>query len=66
MIEFLLIFMIGTTVVDRTQTFADIDQCRYFASRLTNQPAIPQPKSENDPIAYKRITAYCKPIPKRK
>lgn len=64
MIEFLLVFMIGNTVVNQTQTFADIDDCRYFANRLTDQPAIPQP-GDNSP-AYKRITAYCKPIPKRK
>ena len=56
MIEFLLIFMIDTTVINRTQRFKSIDDCLYFAERLTKQPTIPH-KDGN-----KKITAYCKPI----
>ena len=62
MIEFVLIFMIGTKVVDQTQTFANIDNCLYFAERLNKQPVIPQPKRE-DRASSLAITAYCKPIP---
>jgi hypothetical protein len=56
MIEFLLIFMIDTTVINKTQRFKSIDDCLYFAERLTKQPTIPH-KDGN-----KKITAYCKPI----
>ena len=56
MIEFLLIFMINTTVINKTQTFKSIDDCLYFAERLTNQPTIPHEDGS------KKITAYCKPI----
>ena len=56
MIEFLLIFMIDTTVINKTQRFKSIDDCLYFAERLTKQPTIPY-KDGN-----KKITAYCKPI----
>jgi hypothetical protein len=56
MIEFLLIFMIDTTVINRTQRFKSIDDCLYFAERLTNQPTIPHEDGN------KKITAYCKPI----
>ena len=56
MIEFLLIFMIDTTVINKTQRFKSVDDCLYFAERLTKQPTIPH-KDGN-----KKITAYCKPI----
>ena len=56
MIEFLLIFMIDTTVINKTQRFKSIDDCLYFAERLTNQPTIPHEDGN------KKLTAYCKPI----
>ena len=58
MIEFLLVFMIDTRVINQTQRFEDIDRCLYFAERLHNQPAIPTEDGN------KRITAYCKPVRK--
>jgi hypothetical protein len=58
MIEFLLVFMIDTRVINQTQRFEDIDKCLYFAERLHNQPAIPTEDGNQ------RITAYCKPIRK--
>lgn len=58
MIEFLLVFMIDTRVMNQTQRFEDIDKCLYFAERLHNQPAIPTEDGNQ------RITAYCKPIRK--
>ena len=56
MIEFLLIFMIDDRIVNQTQRFKSIDDCLYFAERLTNQPTIPHEDGN------KKITAYCKPI----
>ena len=40
MIEFLLVFMIDTEIVNQTQRFKNIDRCLYFAEKLTNQPVI--------------------------
>ena len=58
MIEFLLVFMIDTRIINQTQRFEDIDKCLYFAARLHNQPAIPTEDGNQ------RITAYCKPVRK--
>jgi len=58
MIEFLLVFMIDTRVINQIQRFEDINKCLYFAERLHNQPAIPTEDGNQ------RITAYCKPIRK--
>jgi len=58
MIEFLLVFMIDTRVINQTQKFEDINECLYFAERLHNQPAIPTEDGNQ------RITAYCKPVRK--
>ena len=58
MIEFLLVFMIDTRVINQTQRFEDIDKCLYFAERLHNQPAIPTEDGNQ------KITAYCKPVRK--
>ena len=56
MIEFLLIFMIDDRIVNQTQRFKSVDDCLYFAERLTRQPTIPHEDGN------KKITAYCKPI----
>jgi len=58
MIEFLLVFMIDTQIINQTQRFKDINKCIYFAEKLHNQPAI---LTED---GSKRITAYCKPVRK--
>ena len=58
MIEFVLVFMIDTRVINQIQRFEDINECLYFAERLHNQPPIPTEDGNQ------RITAYCKPIRK--
>ena len=60
MIEFLLVFMIDSQIVNQTQRFKSVDRCLYFAQKLTDQPRIPQEDESS-----KKITAYCKPVPKR-
>ena len=42
----------------RKTNFKNINDCLYFAERLTRQPAIPHEDGN------KKITAYCKPINK--
>jgi hypothetical protein len=34
MIEFVLYVYLGSTLIDNTQKFKDIDRCLYFAERL--------------------------------
>ena len=58
MIEFLLVIMLETKIINQTQRFRNIDRCLYFAERLTKQPMIPSEEGD------KRITAYCKPVNK--
>ena len=60
MIEFALVYMIGTVVVNQSQTFDNVNDCLYFARKLNQQPEIPYPDDKN-----RKIRAYCKPVPKR-
>lgn len=53
---FLLTVMLGDTVVNRDLYFENLNNCLYFAGKLTKQPSIPRRDSETD-----RITAYCLP-----
>jgi hypothetical protein len=60
MIEFALVYMIGTVIINQTQTFNNVNDCLYFAKKLNDQPEIPYPDDSK-----RKITAYCKPVPKR-
>ncbi len=44
MIEFALVYMIGTLIINQDQTFENVNDCLYFARRLNEQPEIPYPK----------------------
>jgi|TARA_R100001443_G_scaffold85886_1_gene92559 hypothetical protein len=56
-IEFVLYVYLGTAVHNKTQTFADIDRCKYFAERINNQPLIPS----NDGRTKHKVVAVCLP-----
>jgi len=56
--------MLDTKVINQTQIFKDIDRCMYFAKRLQQQPGVPYKDPATGTIKYKKITAYCKPVPK--
>jgi hypothetical protein len=60
MIEFLLVFMIDSQIVNQTQRFKSIDRCLYFSERLTDQPNIPTEDGKSS-----KIIAYCKPVRKK-
>jgi glutathione synthase/RimK-type ligase-like ATP-grasp enzyme len=60
MIEFVLVYMLGTTVINQDQTFRNVNDCLYFAKRLNDQPEIPYSNATT-----KKITVYCKPVRKR-
>ena len=50
MIEFALVYMIGTVVVNQSQTFENVNDCLYFARKLNRQPEIPYPDDKNRKI----------------
>ena len=60
MVEFALVYMLGTIIISQDQTFRNVNDCLYFAKRLNAQPEIPFPNDKT-----KKITVYCKPVPKR-
>ena len=59
MIAFVLVVYMGSQIINQTQIFEDMDECLYFADKLSRQPAIYTKKNER-----KKITAICKPINK--
>ena len=61
MIEFVLYVYIGTAVQNKTQTFADINDCKYFAERINSQPLVPS----NDGKTKHKIVAVCLPRDKK-
>ena len=61
MIEFVLSVYLNSKLIDRTQIFEDMDRCLYFAHRLSSQRPVPLPEGGRS-----KITAICKPQPKRK
>ena len=59
MIEFVLYVYLGSTLIDNTQKFKDIDRCLYFAERLSRQRPVPVGDGRRV-----NITAVCRPQPK--
>ena len=64
MIEFALVYMIGTVVVNQSQTFNNVNDCLYFARKLNQQPEIPYPDDKNRKIT--RIVSPCQNVCKEK
>ena len=60
MIAFVLVVYMGSQIINQTQIFEDMDECLYFANKLSRQPAVYTEKKER-----KKITAICKPINKK-
>ena len=61
MIEFVLYVSIGTVIQNNTQAFANINDCKYFAERMNNQPLVPS----NDGKTKHKIVAVCLPRDKK-
>ena len=51
---FLLVIYLGDAVQQSDMHFRDINRCKYFATRISKQPAVPSTK--------KRYTGICKPV----
>jgi len=53
---FLLIVYLGNRIISQDIYFRSIDDCKYFASRLSDQPTVPSRKEDVKRISY---TAVC-------
>lgn len=58
---FLLMVYLGTQTVSQDMYFRDIDQCRYFAERLNNQPSVPNRTAGEDVPKTRSYIAVCEP-----
>ena len=58
---FLLMVYLGTQTVSQDMYFRDIDQCRYFAERLNNQPSVPNRTTGEDVPKTRSYVAVCEP-----
>lgn len=57
---FALITYLGFQVVD-TSFFRSIDDCKYFATRLNNQPRIPNRSGNDNEPKTKTYISVCEP-----
>ena len=60
---FLLMVYLGSRLVSQDMYFRSIDDCKYFAERLNNQPSVPNPVAQEDAPRILSYTAVC--VPKR-
>ena len=51
---FLLVIYLGNAVQQSDMHFRDINRCKYFATKISKQPPVPDTK--------KRYTGICKPV----
>lgn len=58
---FLLMVYLGTQTVSQDMYFRDIDQCKYFAERLNNQPSVPNRTAGEDVPRTRSYIAVCEP-----
>jgi hypothetical protein len=58
---FLLTVYLGTQIVSNDMYFRNIDDCKYFASRLNQQPAVPNRTAGEDVPKRRSYTAVCEP-----
>ena len=60
MIEFVLYVYLESAVYNKTQVFASIARCKYFAERLSRQHSVPKSNGK-----FEKITAVCLPRDKK-
>ena len=58
---FLLIVYLGQKVINQDMYFYDVDRCKYFAERITKQPAVPNRTAGEDEPKTMKYTAVCEP-----
>ena len=58
---FLLTVYLGQQIVSKDMYFYSIDSCKYFAERLTNQPAVPNRVAGEGLPKKRSYVAVCEP-----
>ncbi len=58
---FLLLVYLGQQLVSQDMYFRDIDECKYFAERLTKQPSVPNRMAGEDVPKTRKYVAVCEP-----
>ena len=58
---FLLIVYLGQKIISQNMYFQNINDCRYFAERLTDQPPVPNRVAGSDAPPTRAYVAVCEP-----
>ena len=58
---FLLTVYLGQQVISKDMYFRNIDDCKYFASRLNQQPAVPNRMAGEGLPKTRSYIAVCEP-----
>ena len=58
---FLLTVYLGQQVISKDMYFRNIDDCKYFASRLNQQPPVPNRMAGEDTPKSRSYVAVCEP-----
>ena len=58
---FLLTVYLGQQVISKDMYFRNIDDCKYFASRLNQQPSVPNRIAGEDLPKRRSYAAVCEP-----
>jgi len=58
---FLLILYLGQKIISQDMHFYSIDDCRYYAERLNNQPPVPNRVAGEDQPKTRKYVAVCEP-----
>ena len=58
---FLLTVYLGQQVISKDMYFRNIDDCKYFASRLNQQPPVPNRMAGEDQPKTRKYIAVCEP-----
>ena len=58
---FLLILYLGQQIISQDMHFYNVDNCRYYAERLNNQPPVPNRVDGDDEPKTLKYTAVCEP-----
>lgn len=59
---FLLMVYLGEVIVSKDMHFRNINDCLYFAKKLTDQPPVPNANAMDGDSKFVNYVAVCKPI----
>ena len=58
---FLLILYLGGKIISQDMHFYSVDNCKYYAERLNNQPPVPNRRAGADQPKTQKYIAVCEP-----